>query len=70
MQEGQLEVVKTYLSNKDTLVSIKTGGEKTFCYVVCALLFEGVTIIISPLKALMEDQKVNIILTIEFLNYY
>ncbi|RIA80588.1 hypothetical protein C1645_838427 [Glomus cerebriforme] len=33
-------------------------GEKTLCYVICILIFEGITIIINPLKALMEDQKV------------
>jgi len=59
LREGQLEAVEAYLSGKDTLLLIKTGGGKTFCYVVCALLFEGITIVISPLKALMEDQKVN-----------
>ncbi|CAG8627424.1 10800_t:CDS:2 [Funneliformis mosseae] len=57
LREGQLEAVESYLSGKDTLVSLKTGGGKTFCYAICALLFEGITIIISPLKALMEDQK-------------
>ena len=59
LREGQFEAVESYLSGKDTLVSIKTGGGKTFCYIVCALLFKGVTIVISPLKALMEDQKVS-----------
>ena len=34
---------------------------KNFCYLVCALLFERITVIISLLKALIEDQKVNII---------
>ncbi|CAI2192678.1 19563_t:CDS:2, partial [Funneliformis geosporum] len=57
LQEGQLETVETYLSGKDTLVLIKTGGGKTFCYIVYALLFEGITIVISSLKALMKDQK-------------
>ena len=57
LREGQLEAIEAYLSGKDTLVSIKTGGGKTLCYVICALVFEGITIIISPLKALMEDQK-------------
>ena len=58
LREGQLEAVESYLSGKDTLISLKTGGGKTFCYAICALLFEGITIVISPLKALMEDQKV------------
>ena len=59
LREGQLETIETYLDNKDTLVSIKTGGGKTFCYVICALVFEGITIVINPLKALIEDQKAN-----------
>ncbi|CAG8748437.1 9761_t:CDS:2, partial [Funneliformis caledonium] len=46
-----------YLSGKVTLVSIKTGGEKTLCYIICVLIFEGITIVIIPLKALIEDQK-------------
>ncbi|CAI2196600.1 4300_t:CDS:2, partial [Funneliformis geosporum] len=50
---------QAYLGGKDTLVSIKTEGGKTFCYVICALVFEGITIVINPLKALMEDQKVS-----------
>ncbi|EXX53255.1 Sgs1p [Rhizophagus irregularis DAOM 197198w] len=44
LREGQLEAVEAYLKNKDTFVSIKTGGGKTFCYVICALIFEGITI--------------------------
>ncbi|CAG8679885.1 3713_t:CDS:2 [Funneliformis caledonium] len=57
LREGQLEAVESYLSGKDTLVSLKTEGEKPFCYAICALLFEEITIVISLLKALMEDQK-------------
>jgi len=70
LREGQFEAVESYLSGKDTLVSIKTGGGKTFCYIVCALFFKGVTIVISPLKALMKDQKVNIILIVRFLKLF
>lgn len=51
LREGQLEAIESYLNGKDTLVSIKTGGGKTLCYVICALIFEGITIVISPLKA-------------------
>ena len=59
LREGQFESIESYLNGKDTLVSIKTGGGKTFCYLLCALIFRGVTIVISPLKALIEDQKVS-----------
>jgi superfamily II DNA or RNA helicase len=65
LREGQLEAVESYLSDKDTLVSLKTGGGKTFCYAICALRFEEITIVISLLKALMEDQKVFLIITIK-----
>ncbi len=57
LREGQLEAIEAYLGGKDTLVSIKTRGGKTFCYVIYALVFEGITIVINPLKALMKDQK-------------
>ncbi|CAI2176515.1 18738_t:CDS:2 [Funneliformis geosporum] len=55
--QEQLEAIKAYLGSKDTLESIKTREEKTFCYINCALVFEGITIVINPLKALIEDQK-------------
>jgi len=58
-REGQFEAIETYLNNKNTLVLIRTGEGKTFCYAICALIFEGITIVINPLKALMEDQKVS-----------
>ncbi|RGB30919.1 hypothetical protein C1646_764739 [Rhizophagus diaphanus] len=57
LRKEQLKSIEVYLSGKNTLVSIKTGGGKTFCYILCALIFNGITIIISPLKTLMEDQK-------------
>ncbi|CAI2173861.1 10424_t:CDS:2 [Funneliformis geosporum] len=56
-EKEQLEAIKAYLGSKDTLESIKTREEKTFCYINCALVFEGITIVINPLKALIEDQK-------------
>jgi superfamily II DNA helicase RecQ len=53
-----MEAIIAYLSDKDTFVSMKTGGGKTLCYAVLAICFEGLTIVFSPLKALMDDQKV------------
>ncbi|GBB84694.1 hypothetical protein RclHR1_11280004 [Rhizophagus clarus] len=61
LREGQLEAIETYLNGKDTLVSIKTGGGKMLYYVICTLIFEGITIVVSSLKALMEDQKQELI---------
>jgi hypothetical protein len=60
-RNGQLEAIIAYLNGNDTFVSIKTGGGKTLCYALPAVCSEGLTIVFSPLKALMEDQKVNII---------
>lgn len=53
---GQDVVVKSVLSRKDTLVLFPTGGGKSLCYQVPALVFPGLTIVISPLVALMQDQ--------------
>ncbi|CAB4410237.1 unnamed protein product [Rhizophagus irregularis] len=54
---GQLEAINAYLNGNDTFVSMKTGGGKTLCYALSAVCSEGLTIVFSPLKALMEDQK-------------
>ncbi|PKC11808.1 P-loop containing nucleoside triphosphate hydrolase protein, partial [Rhizophagus irregularis] len=56
-REGQLEAIISYLNGKDTFVFMKTGGGKTLCYAISAVCFNGLTIVFSPLKALMKDQK-------------
>ncbi|MFN1835887.1 ATP-dependent DNA helicase RecQ [Balneola sp. MJW-20] len=53
---GQDEVVRSVLEGKDTLVLFPTGGGKSICYQVPALVFDGLTVVISPLIALMQDQ--------------
>ena len=61
-REGQMEAIISYLGGKDTFVSMKTGGSKTLCYALSAICFEGLTIVFSPLKALIDDQKVRILI--------
>lgn len=55
-REGQEDVVVSILSGKDTMYVAKTGGGKSVCFQIPALLLPGTTIVISPLKALMRDQ--------------
>ncbi len=53
---GQDEVVQSVLNGNETLVLFPTGGGKSLCYQVPATVFEGTTLVISPLVALMQDQ--------------
>lgn len=55
-RQGQDTVVKSILKGSDTLVLFPTGGGKSLCYQVPALVLDGLTLVISPLVALMEDQ--------------
>lgn len=55
-REGQDEVIRSVLESNDTLVLFPTGGGKSLCYQVPATVFSGLTLVISPLVALMQDQ--------------
>ena len=55
-RKQQDEVVQSVFDGNDTLVLFPTGGGKSLCYQVPATVFEGLTLVISPLVALMQDQ--------------
>ncbi len=52
----QKDIIFNVLAGKDTLAIMPTGGGKSLCYQIPALIFDGITVVVSPLISLMQDQ--------------
>ena len=52
----QRKIIQNVLDGRDTLAVMPTGGGKSLCYEIPALILPGITVVVSPLIALMQDQ--------------
>ena len=55
-KNSQQEIIKEVIEGKDVLTVMPTGGGKSLCYQLPATLFDGLTLVVSPLIALMQSQ--------------
>ena len=53
---SQLEIIESVLKGQNTLALLPTGGGKSICFQIPGLLLDGVTLVVTPLIALMIDQ--------------
>ncbi|CAG8472823.1 14460_t:CDS:2 [Gigaspora margarita] len=56
LRPGQIDAIKYYVENKKDTLVMKTGRGKSFCYATAFILFDGLTVVISPLKSLIQNQ--------------
>ena len=56
LREGQESIINAIMAGRDVLAIMPTGAGKSICYQVPALMLPGVTVVVSPLISLMQDQ--------------
>ena len=59
-RKGQSDIIEAIMQGKDALAILPTGAGKSVCYQVTAMLLSGITIVISPLISLMQDQVISL----------